>query len=389
MPLKDRDRSRPRRLTRLGIVRLGHKVTKTKKRRDGTEYEISYPVQDDHFVFTDAPDLGEHYNFESCREMDVILPFPDIARNFDAYYQVWAGGTLVCKGDGDCVQYAAPFNVEEKKKKDGTTRTAVYRGSGDTMVSDGVARIAFDWNGEHFEPGEIVTCPGAAQDLYPHCKACKLGGVLKVMMADPELFRFGYYQIATGSGRNYDSILGTLELISANGQRPVNGFPFKLRLVEEATTYTENGERHATEKWFLKLEPDPELTRKLYQAQANATFGALIAGDNGATPALESGEQEYVDDSEEIPPPYAEDGSPAEEPDTTIEQAAEELGAAIRDEPQPIQNKGQFLAACNVLGITADDVRKALGGLAVSVWCERNNKTLNEALDEVRQVCGK
>jgi hypothetical protein len=388
MPLKDRDRSRPRRLTRLGIVRLGHKVTKTKKRRDGSEYEVSYPVQDDHFVFTDAPDLGEHYG-DDCRELDVILPFPDINRNFDAYYQVWAGGTLVCKGDGDCVQYAAPFNVEVKDNG----RTAVYRGNGETQVSDGVARIAFDWNGEHFEPGEIVTCPGAAQDLYPHCAACKLGGVLKVMMADPQLFRFGYYQIATGSGRNYDSILGTLELISANGQRPVNGFPFKLRLVEESTTYTEKGERHATEKWFLKLEPDPALTRRLYEAQAQAIFGATLTGGNNEKPA-ELAAGEYVDDSPEIPPPYAEDGGPAEEPDP-IEQAAEELGAAIReiddidDEPQPIQNKEQFLAACNVLGVTASDVKKALGGLAVSIWCERSNKTLNEALDEVRQVCGK
>jgi hypothetical protein len=77
-----------------------------------------------------------------------------------------------------------------------------------------------------------------------------------------------------------------------------------------------------------------------------------------------------------------------------IEQAAEELGAAIReidgidDEPQPIQNKEQFLAACNTLGITAADVKKVLGG-AVTDWCERNNTSLDDALDEVREVCGK
>lgn len=297
MTLKDRDRSRPRRLTRIGIVRLGHKESKTKKRKDGSTYEVEYPVQDDHFIFTDASDLAEFYG-DDCREMDVILPFPDIARNFDAFYQVWAGGTLICKGDGDCVQYAAPFTVDEKDNG----RIAVYRGKGDTLVSDGVAQVAFDWNGEHFEPGEIVTCPGADGGLYPHCAVCKLCGVLKVMIADPAVFRFGYYQIATGSGRNYDSILGTLELISANGQRPVNGFPFKLRLVKEATTYIESGERKATEKWFLKLEPDPALTRKLYQAQVQATFGAIVSPPAlpSEMPELPGGE--YADDSPVVAP---------------------------------------------------------------------------------------
>ena len=315
--LKDRDRSRARRLTRLGVIRLGHKESKEKKRRDGSTYTVEYPVQDNHFIFTDAPDLAEYYG-DDCHEMDVILPFPDITRNFDAFYQIWAGGTLVCKGDGDCVKYAAPFTVKEKD----TGGVSVYRAKGDTLVSDGVAQVAFSWNGERFEPGEIVTCPGAAQGLYPHCAACKLSGVLKIMIADPIIFRFGYYQIATGSGRNYDSILGTLELISANGQRPVNGFPFKLRLVKEATTYTENGERKATEKWFLKLEPDPTLTRKLYQAQAQATFGtiaAITANDAGdeAPAQIEAGE--YFDESPEIAPPYAEEGGPAESPESNEE----------------------------------------------------------------------
>jgi len=361
------------------VVRLGHKVTKTKKRGDGSEYEVSYPVQDDHFVFTDAPGLAEFYG-DDCREIDVILPFPDIARNFDAYYQVWAGGTLVCKGDGDCVQYAAPFRVEVKNKGEDNERTSVYRAKGDTQVSDGVAQVAFDWNGEHFEPGEIVTCPGAAQDLYPHCAACKLGGVLKVMMADPELFRFGYYQIATGSGRNYDSILGTLELISANGQRPVNGFPFKLRLVEEATTYTEDGERKATEKWFVKLEPDPALTRKLYQAQVQATFGAIV-GASQETLQIEA--PEIIDDAEEIPPPYAEDGGPAES--DAIEDALDDLGASP---VEIIENVVQFWNACGELGITEKQVHGALR-MPLDSWCNKNDKDLTEALAYIREVVGK
>jgi len=76
MALKDRDRTRPRRLVRLGIIRLGYK--EKRKRKDGSEYE--FPVQADHFVLTDAQDVAEFYG-EQPRELDVILPFPDVYRN--------------------------------------------------------------------------------------------------------------------------------------------------------------------------------------------------------------------------------------------------------------------------------------------------------------------
>jgi hypothetical protein len=312
MPLKDRDKKGRRRLVRLGVIRLGHKETSA---RSGKEY----PVQDDHFVFTDAPELAEFYG-DDCREIDVMLPFPDIWRNFDAYYTVWAGGVLICKGDGEQVQYAAPFEV---KRNNG--RVHVYNAEGDTLVSDGVAQVAFAWNGENFAPGDTVPCPGAAQGAYTHCRACRESAILKVMMADPALFRLGYYQVATGSRRNYDTIMNTLELVSANGARPLNGFPFKLRLVEEPTTYVEDGKRHATTKWFLQLEPDPTLTRKLYQLQA-----ARLLAEPEEPLALTTGEvegefEEYDEVEDEATPPFAEDGGPAEEPE-------EDAGLAVPDD---------------------------------------------------------
>ena len=307
MPLKDRDRTRPRRLVRSGIIRLGHK--EKRKRKDGSEYE--YPVQDSHFVLTDAPDIAEVYG-DKPRELDVILPFPDIARNFDAFYTVWAGGVLVCKGDGEYIRYATPLRTEEK-----SGRTRVYNDSGDTLVSDGQAQVAFKWNGQEFEPGDLVPCSGAAQDLYPQCAACRKSALLKVMMAKPELIRCGYYQLATTSGRNYDTILGTLEMVSADGLRPVNGIPFKLRLVEEATTYIDKGKRKATKKWFVQLEPSPVIVRALYQQQARALLGATI--DTKANPVTGEVIDEWEEVEDEAPPPFAEEGGPAEEPEPETE----------------------------------------------------------------------
>lgn len=298
MPIKDRTR---RRLVRLGVIRLGHKETSAR----GTQY----PVQDDHFVLTDAPEIATIYGNEP-RELDVLLPFPDIMRNFDAYYQVWASGVLLCQGDGEYVQYAAPVNVVTDEKGKARLRA----GEGETLVNNGTACKPFSWNGAHFEAGETVPCPGADADAYPHCQFCKLSALLKVMMSRPELFRMGYYQIVTGSGRNYDTIMGTLEAMPAD---KLNGIPFKLRLVEEMTTYTENGKRHQTKKWFLQLEPDPEYTRELYARAAARQIGQGTVLEE--MPQLEAGgdyDAEYIDmDYNGIEPTHT-DSNTEEEPST-------------------------------------------------------------------------
>jgi len=293
MAIKDRTR---RRLVRLGTIRLGIQVPNS--RGNGT-----HPVQTDYFVLKDAPELMTVYG-EQPRELDVLLPFPDIERNFDAWYQVWAGGVLVCQGDGEYVQYATPNRVEVKEKR-GKEYTSVYNDKGDTLVSNGVAQIAFDWNGEHFEAGEIVPCPGASKDLYPHCAACRLGCLLKVMMADPALFRMGYYQITTGSKRNYDTIMGTLEMFPADR---VNSIPFKLRLVEEQVTYNDDGNRKKGKKWFLQLEPDPTITRKLYSKAAERLIEEPVPV--AALPDPEPAWDSLVVDVPE-PPPFVVDGKDA------------------------------------------------------------------------------
>lgn len=291
MAIKDRTR---RRLVRLGVIRLGFLK---KSERTGK----AYPVQADHFVLRDAEEIAAYYaerGIEKVRELDVLLPFPDIERNFTAYYQVWAGGVLVCQGDGEYVQYATPFTTSIDDKK----RTHVKNAPGDTLVSNGVALTGFTWNGTQFVEGEIVPCPGAAKDAYPHCQACRLSAMLKVMMADPELFRFGYYQISTGSGRNYDTIMGTLEAMPADR---LSGIPFKLRMVEGQTTYKDtDGKRKKTTKWFLQLEPDPAITRELYaRAVSVMVEGPQITAHSPESAGPDWSELEAEPDA---PPPYAE-----------------------------------------------------------------------------------
>jgi len=332
MAIKDRKR---RRLARLGVIRLGMLV-------DNASGNGQHPVQTDFFVLKDAPDIEAHYaerGMEKVRELDVLLPFPDVERNFDAWYQVWAGGVLVCQGDGESVQYATPLRVTVDDKK----RTHVYNAPGDTLVANGEAQIAFNWNGHEFKPGDQVACPGESHDLYPHCAACKLSALLKVMMADPELFRMGYYQISTGSKRNYDTIMGTLELFPADR---VNAVPFKLRLVEEQVTYQENGKRKKGSKWFLQLEPDPTITRRLYGRQVQEMLGE---GRTIPAPALPAG-PDWDEIDPQLPPTYVQEGIDAATAYDSDEMPIE-TGEVVEDAPSdlpPAPEMPQGLSVNNI-----------------------------------------
>ena len=336
-----KDRKRKKRLIRVGIIRLGHK-----EKKNGYEY----PVQDDHFQLHDAPAILASYGPEQngkVREIDVTLPFSDVERNFDAFYNVWAGGVLVCKGDGEYVQHASPFTVKDKFDKQGQPNgVSVRNAPGETLVDNGVAQVEFSWNGEQFAPGSLVPCSGETKDLYPHCAACKITAILKLMMIRPELVRMAYYQLATGSGRNHDIITGTLDELYANfGQ--VNGIRYWLRLVEQGTSYKDkSGTRRKGKKHFLQLEPYPEDVQRMYDKQRARLFGIPQIQPPAPDDEILDVDGEY-EAEETAPPPYAEDGAPAESvPESTEEPvpAGEDAPEQDAGNPQIPTSYGNFVA---------------------------------------------
>ncbi len=327
MPIKDRKKRD--RLIQAGTIRLGHK--ETTKRADGSTY--SFPVQDDHFQLHDAPDILASYGPEQggkVREIDVVLQFTEPSRNFDANYELWAGGVLVCKGDGEYIERADPFTTKKKFDRKGNSKgIGVYNAPGDTLVHNGVAMVNFSWNGFDFSKGDHVTCSGETKDLYSHCANCRMKSILKVAMSRPELVRYAYYKLSTGSGRNYDLINDTLTgLYEAFGH--VNGIHYWLRYVERPTTYKDDsGKRHSTKKWFLELEPYPEDLRRLYAEQRARLLN--IAQIQPPAAEVVDVDAEYVAE-EPAPPPHAEDGAPAESgPEYTDELV--KAGEDVQDSP--------------------------------------------------------
>lgn len=290
MPIRDRNK---RRLPKLGVIRLGYLQERT-----GSKGKYTFPVQSDCFVLRDAPKIEAYFQergIDKPRELDVILPFPTLADNYDANYQVWANRVLLCQGDGERILYASPMRTTQDDKG-----AHVYNEPGPTLIANGVAQTDFTWGDEQIVMGQIVECPGSADvGGWPHCAACKMSAILKVTPYADELFEFGYYQISTGSWRNHQTIMGTLESLP-----PIvfeKKLPFTLRLVQEQTVYTDkNGKRQATERWFLHLMPHPDLLRALFARQAHE----LASGEPVQVARLPA--QVDYEAEPPSPPPYAE-----------------------------------------------------------------------------------
>lgn len=329
MAIKDRKKTR---FNRIGVIRLGYKVfwckdghksyptrwlgesrqacEKCGKVRTGlSERSGVSPYQPGHFVLRDAPDILEFYarqdiEEKDIRELDVMFPFAERDKNFIANYQVWAGGDCVCQGDGEFVEQARPLKACQDAKG-----WHIKKEPGATLVNNGIACRAFNWNGTDFAEGDHVMCSGSSEErLYPHCHMCKLNSMLKVMMSDLDLFRLGYYRIATGSGRNYDH-LDTMfgQFLPEN----VQGIYFKLRLVEEATQYTDDdGQTRKTMKWFLHLEPEKGYIRDLFKQRAARQIGQVgteeilqleAKQDDPAADEYVIEEPEYIQSGDGIP----------------------------------------------------------------------------------------
>jgi len=262
-------------LTKLGNIRLGW----TEPGQSGRDR----PVASDYFVLNDAPFLAQVLG-EKPSELLIHFPYPNFDDNIGADYRVWAGssrkgsGIAVCQGDGEIVHSALPFKVSVG----GDGKTRVNRAPGDRTVSYGKAAIDFQWGERTFKEGEVVPCPGSSKGLYPHCEVCEPSILVKVMIREPiEAARWGYWQIATRSLRNYRHFMAVWASITNGGKIPVpmNDVPFVLRIMPGSTLYQNQSDKTwaSREAFFLKLEVDQEVA-ELVEGARKRRFAAMLEG---------------------------------------------------------------------------------------------------------------
>lgn len=219
-------------LPEIGQLRKG---APAKTMQKGNKQIRTYGADLDHFRF-DTQDADALASFEAeygkePREVKVMLPFPSVDENFDAWREAWSASSLQHRCDG--------------------LKTVIWQ----------------DKQGKfHPSPDEQVSCPGG----------CKPVGRLKVII--PALRRYAFVTAGTTSVHDIMNLNAQLTALQET-VGTLRGIPLVLKRVKRAiSTPSGSGDgavRARREKWLLSVEPEPQWAAMMMAAYEEAAKIAL------------------------------------------------------------------------------------------------------------------
>jgi hypothetical protein len=193
-------------------------------------------------------------------EINILLPFNEIDRMWDAWLESYTAGRMIARSDGEYFIYL------------------VDKTTGETLVKNG-----FDRSGRKV----------AHKDM----EGLKPVGRLKVVL--PELARMAYVCVHTTSIHDIANISSQLEALRQMNNGRLAGIPLKLRRRPKQVSSPVNGKRVRVEKWLISIEADPEwVKRMLVETKRLALPGNGLALLTEGTPQTDQ-DDDVVDEWEE------------------------------------------------------------------------------------------
>lgn len=232
----------------IGSIRKGDRKEK-KTRPNGSEYETVgkdlqyFRVEFDEQEAEAKTKFMQVYGARAA-ELNVFLPFDDIERMWNPYYEAYVAGGLVYRSDGRYVTYE------------------INPATGAKVVV----------NGEPAKPHRPnpVGVYGSKNEPIN----AKATGRLKVII--PELARAAYLVVHTTSVHDIINLSDQLAALKAINSGRLAGIPLKLRRRPKqiSTPSGEGGKRARRVKWLLSVEADPEWVAKMLTSVTNAALPA-------------------------------------------------------------------------------------------------------------------
>lgn len=228
----------------IGNIRKGVKVIK-----DGVERPVDlkyFRVEFDEQEKERAEKFKKVYG-EQPTEINILLPFDDIDRCWDAWCEAYTAGRMVARSDGEHFLYLVDLET------------------GEQVVVDGV-----DKHGQRVPHRELIGKVGKSEIR------CKPVGRLKVIV--PELQSVVYLVVHTTSWHDIKNISEQLEGIRLLNGGHIAGIPLVLRRRPKKISVPKpDGQRVRMEKWMLSIEADPRWVQaKMAQLQAAALPATLL-----------------------------------------------------------------------------------------------------------------
>lgn len=311
----------------IGQIRKGMKVTK--KRKDKSEYTV--PVDLKYFrVLFDEQEVDSAKLFldiygEEPDQINIILPFNEIERCWDANLEAYTSGRMVARSDGEIFSYLVDTET------------------GEVVVKNSVPRR------EYLE-GQSVGKNSNGKPIF-----CSPVGRLKVII--PELARAAYMTVMTTSFHDIHNLSSQLAAFKELNNGVIKGIPLVIRRRPRPISIPKkDGTRVRMEKWLLSIEADPSWVKaKLAEVKHLSlpdVYPLLPGEDDGVI------ESEFVDEGEEDEVEVIPDASDEIESDSEPEPKE-------KTEEEPEREKGENGVYQGIvdagLSPNLQDAKKSLG----------------------------
>ena len=279
--------------SQIGAIKKGAKKTENAPGKDLTHFRIELDEREE-----DARNkILEIYGAEP-QEINIIFPFHEPWRCWDAWLEAYTAGRMVARSDGE---------------------KFIYKLNAQTNAIEVL-------NGEPFVPyqelvGYYTDRNGKQQPIL-----CRPVGRLKVVI--PELHRLVYFILSTGSKHDIANISSQLNALYRINNNSIMGVPMILkRRPKPISCPKADGTRVRYTKWMLSIEADPRWVE-----------AKMLALDAGAMPDVkllsnppeieEEGTEEDLKENEfDHPLDEIQEGEFKEESLMGLESAENEVGS--------------------------------------------------------------
>jgi hypothetical protein len=266
-------------LPEIGQIRKGAKKEPNRPGTDLTYFRVEFDEQE----IKTAAEFRKIYG-DKPAWIRIILPFNEVERMWDAWYEAHTAGRMVARSDGEFIIY----QLDDK--------------------SDIIVKNWLDAKGNKVpHPANGI----AGHDQKGNPVKFKQAGRLKVIV--PELSRAAYMTVITSSLHDIGNISDQLAAFKELNGGQLAGIPFILRRRPKAiSTPGAEGTRVRRKKWLISIEADP--------AWVKAKLGALQVA---ALPEFEANLLPAGDIEDDIETEY--DDEEIDQEQQIMEEAAIEL----------------------------------------------------------------
>lgn len=285
----------------IGKIRKGDRSGKNGAPKDLDYFRVVFSEGEQ-----DAEALFRAAYGDKPREINIFLPFDELDRCWEAWYEAYTASKMVARGDGEFFQYR------------------VSLASGEILVKD--------WkNAQTGLPAPQVEIVGKAGKSEIKMKP---RGRLRVIV--PEIGKFAYLQLTTGSIIDIRNIQDNLDGIRmVTGGRLV-GIPMILKRRKISVSIPDIGRK---DMWCLQIEANTRWATPMFKYMENVSLPALQSGTEKPIDLTlrEAAALAYVESEDEY-----EDENPLAEAEDYIDAAAIETGEDTQEEqPQEAAEQPQ------------------------------------------------